>query len=204
MGMEFMKRGMKRRAEEMKEAKEEWERDMEEMMRQRNSDEESEDEEKRKQSDEKKEEVLIHFFLCVMMPSVSARESLTNVCLLQATVKGRRTIDASQHGLALRAEAPAGPTEPVKFSGTTQQTVKASLSSGRTVKMSGHATIGIHPCLFRPCLQSAVNVGARCLLLLIMTTRAALGVQEGNANEGEESFGACHHPALCCGRVPRS
>jgi len=94
---------------------------MEEMMRQRNSDEESEDEEKRKQSDEKKEE---------------------------ATVKGRRTIDASQHGLALRAEAPAGPTEPVKFSGTTQQTVKASLSSGRTVKMSGHATIEL-PSVFK-------------------------------------------------------
>ncbi len=109
MGMDFMKRGQKRRADEMREAKEEWERDMEEMMRQRDADSDDENLEAEAKVPEETE------------------------------VKGRRTV---QRDMGATKAGSSGSSAPVKFSGATQQTEKAALSSGRTVRMSGHATIG--------------------------------------------------------------
>jgi hypothetical protein len=65
---------------------------------------------------------------------------------------GRRTIQNS----AVTTEAKqSGSSAPVKFSGATHQTEKAALSSGRTVKMSGHATIGT-------CLSQSAIATPRC------------------------------------------
>ncbi|ELR11420.1 Utp14 protein [Acanthamoeba castellanii str. Neff] len=110
MGMDFMKRGQKRRADEMREAKEEWERDMEEMMRQRDADSDDENLEAEAKAPEETE------------------------------VKGRRTV---QKDLGTTQAGSSGSSAPVKFSGATHQTEKAALSSGRTVRMSGHATIDV-------------------------------------------------------------
>jgi DNA mismatch repair ATPase MutL len=57
MGMEFMKRGQKRRAEELQEAKEEWERDLEQMQRERDGDSDNDAE-----TEEKAVQVCLHAF----------------------------------------------------------------------------------------------------------------------------------------------
>lgn len=54
-------------------------------------------------------------------------------------MSGRRSV-STQHDIAPTLSS--GRSAPVSFSGATQQTEKAALSSGRTVRMSGHATIG--------------------------------------------------------------
>lgn len=52
MAMNFMKRGIKRRADELREVKEVWEREMDEMMRQRHADSEDDDEQDSKPEEE--------------------------------------------------------------------------------------------------------------------------------------------------------
>jgi hypothetical protein len=163
--MDFMKRGQKRRADEMREAKEEWERDMEEMMRQRDADSDDENLEAEAKAPEETE------------------------------VKGRRTV---QKDLGTTQAGSSGSSAPVKFSGATHQTEKAALSSGRTVRMSGHATIGTTHDTTRTSRTSSLTPSSPPATSCV--SRRARSSQEGHQADHE---GARDRQHFCRGGVPR-